>query len=425
MPTALSLLGDVILTKEGEQKAQDVLAGKEVIALYFSAHWCGPCRSFTPHFAKVYEGLKASGKPFETVFVSSDRDEAAFAEYYGAQPWTALPYAARDAKAKLSKKFKVSGIPTVVLLSGDGKLLTTNGREIITNDPEGKEFPWPRKAIFDVLAGGTGEFLSSDDSDVSFDDLKGKHIGIYASASWCPPCKTFTPKLIDTYKKVKEKRDDFEIIFVSSDRSIEDFTAYFRTMPWLAITPNDPRKMTITRHFNIEGIPTFIMLSPDGKVINDNARGSIMEDPDGANFPWPTPLVMDVEENGHLLNESPSLVVMAGSADDAAKATVEAALVAVASAQAEANGEADDDDDDDDKIAFFMSKTADGNVAAQLSRLTNTHPSAKPLAVLIDIPDNGGYYTCEAPVDSEGVLKTFVNDYKEDRLERKQMAPPS
>ena len=34
----------------------------------------------------------------EMVFISSDRDQAAFDEYYNEQPWHALPYADRDQK---------------------------------------------------------------------------------------------------------------------------------------------------------------------------------------------------------------------------------------------------------------------------------------------------------------------------------------
>ena len=57
--------------------AKEALAGK-VKLIYFSAHWCGPCRGFTPQLAKTYEALKAAGKNMELVFVSSDRGEEDF-----------------------------------------------------------------------------------------------------------------------------------------------------------------------------------------------------------------------------------------------------------------------------------------------------------------------------------------------------------
>jgi len=37
------------------------LEGKKV-ALYFSAHWCGPCRGFTPSLKQYYEKINAETK---------------------------------------------------------------------------------------------------------------------------------------------------------------------------------------------------------------------------------------------------------------------------------------------------------------------------------------------------------------------------
>ena len=69
----------VINNKKAKTSVADV--GKAaVVGIYFSAHWCPPCRGFTPELAKIYAQCKAEGKSFEVVFVSSDRDEASFAE---------------------------------------------------------------------------------------------------------------------------------------------------------------------------------------------------------------------------------------------------------------------------------------------------------------------------------------------------------
>ena len=85
----------------------------KVIALYFSAHWCPPCRQFTPHLASIYTNFKkdhALKADWEVVFVSSDRDEESFKEYFGEMPWAALPYDKREAKAALSQLYKVCGL---------------------------------------------------------------------------------------------------------------------------------------------------------------------------------------------------------------------------------------------------------------------------------------------------------------------------
>merc|ERR1711998_237275 len=95
----------------------DALQNK-VFGLYFSAHWCPPCRGFTPKLAETYNTLKAAGKNFEIVFVSSCKSADQFDEYFKEQPWLAVPFADRETKNALSKTFKVSGIPSLVLIDG-------------------------------------------------------------------------------------------------------------------------------------------------------------------------------------------------------------------------------------------------------------------------------------------------------------------
>jgi thiol-disulfide isomerase/thioredoxin len=121
----------------------DALASKgegAVIAIYFSAHWCPPCRGFTPQLAKCYKELKEAGKEFEIVFVSSDKDEESFKEYMSEMPWVALPFAERSLKEDLSGCFGVRGIPTLILLKPDGTLITSEGTEAVSLGAEC--FPW-------------------------------------------------------------------------------------------------------------------------------------------------------------------------------------------------------------------------------------------------------------------------------------------
>merc|ERR1719235_739898 len=93
----------------------DAMKGKKALALYFSAHWCPPCRGFTPKLAEWYK-KDLSSKGLEVVFVSSDRDEGSFKEYFAEQPWLALKYADRKRKEQLSTLFGVNGIPSLCIV---------------------------------------------------------------------------------------------------------------------------------------------------------------------------------------------------------------------------------------------------------------------------------------------------------------------
>jgi thiol-disulfide isomerase/thioredoxin len=76
------------------------------VAIYFSAHWCPPCRAFTPELAKLYTEAKASSPSLRMVFVSCDRDEKSFDEYRSEMPWPAVPL---NSGALLKGYFQFSG----------------------------------------------------------------------------------------------------------------------------------------------------------------------------------------------------------------------------------------------------------------------------------------------------------------------------
>ena len=156
-----SLFGSVLKGKSGNVETS-TLDGKMVF-LYFSAHWCPPCRAFTPKLAEFYVAL---GGKAEIVFVSSDRDEAGFEDYVGSHPWLALPFADRDLKASLRKKFKVAGIPSLVLLDGKANVVTKNGLGIVGGDPAGKAYPWayaagPKPLYVTLISGFLGSGKTS------------------------------------------------------------------------------------------------------------------------------------------------------------------------------------------------------------------------------------------------------------------------
>jgi len=104
----------------------DVPAGDspKYTALYFSAHWCPPCRMFTPKLVEWYKDFKKTHPNFELVFVSSDRDEASMKEYIEGDkmPWPAVKFG--QAESETFRKYSSDGIPYLVLIDENGKDLT-------------------------------------------------------------------------------------------------------------------------------------------------------------------------------------------------------------------------------------------------------------------------------------------------------------
>lgn len=107
--------------------------------------------------------------------------------------------------------------------------------------------------------------------------LKGKPlVAVYFSASWCPPCQSFTPVLAEFYKLHSK---DIEIVYLSSDHSDEEFAGYFGKMPWVA-QPIDLTsallKQELATKCKVKGVPALIVLeTKTGNFVTDMAREQV------------------------------------------------------------------------------------------------------------------------------------------------------
>lgn len=138
------ILPSKLQNAKGEKVDLDSLKGKTV-ALYFSAHWCPPCRAFTPKLVAFRD--QHADQDFEVVFVSLDNSESERKNYIkGAKMnWLMVPGAQSPEAEALANRFQIRGIPALIVLSPEGTLVTREGRLDVMSSPETALQQWKEK----------------------------------------------------------------------------------------------------------------------------------------------------------------------------------------------------------------------------------------------------------------------------------------
>ena len=105
-----------------------------------------------------------------------------------------------------------------------------------------------------------------------------KLYGIYFSMHNCPPCLEFTPVFAELYNETNENGKVLEVVFISGDKTQEEFDKYYAEMPWLALPKGDARQGAIAKKFAVKGVPRLVILKPDGTVLEQNAVQKITQE---------------------------------------------------------------------------------------------------------------------------------------------------
>ncbi len=113
-------------TTDGQPLSLERFKGK-ILLVDFWATWCPPCRAEVPHLVAAYDKYKAKG--FEIVGISFDKDRSALDNYLSANKMTWPQYFdGLGWNNKVGKTYGIRSIPSMVLLDGDGKVVSTNLR---------------------------------------------------------------------------------------------------------------------------------------------------------------------------------------------------------------------------------------------------------------------------------------------------------
>lgn len=171
-----------------------------------SLHLRSPaCKKFNPKLHLFYQ-LQNEKEDFEIIFCSMDRNEDEYSQHSENMPWWCLPYAI-STLPKLAAIYKAHGMPHLVVIDRDGRVLTKDGVNCLSQDPVGKNFPWRPGRIVDLLP---TRYVGTE-TTLSMDSLDDSYLLLYFSAQSDALSKEFTPWLIKAYNIMKSKRSDFEV----------------------------------------------------------------------------------------------------------------------------------------------------------------------------------------------------------------------
>jgi peroxiredoxin len=115
--------------------------------------------------------------------------------------------------------------------------------------------------------------------EVKLSSFRGKYVLVDFWASWCGPCRSENPNLVNAYNQFKNK--NFTVLGVSLDKpgqkdkwlqAIED-----DKLAWTNISDLQYWSSPVVSLYGFDGIPFNVLLDPQGKVIAESLRGPGLE----------------------------------------------------------------------------------------------------------------------------------------------------
>lgn len=82
--------------------------------------------------------------------MSMDESEEKFQEYFAEMPWLSMPYEDKQTRSLLMTELEVRGLPSLVILDEERKVITAKGRDFVLKDPEGAKFPWHPQPLNEI-----------------------------------------------------------------------------------------------------------------------------------------------------------------------------------------------------------------------------------------------------------------------------------
>lgn len=112
-----------------------------------------------------------------------------------------------------------------------------------------------------------------DGQPVQFSEFKGKYVLVDFWASWCGPCRAENPNVLKAYNQYKDK--NFTVLGISLDDNKDKWKKAIMDdkMPWTQVSDLKGFNNVVSTYYGIMGIPSTLLIDPQGKIIAKDLRG--------------------------------------------------------------------------------------------------------------------------------------------------------
>ncbi|MBD0822680.1 TlpA family protein disulfide reductase [Aestuariibaculum marinum] len=117
------------------------------------------------------------------------------------------------------------------------------------------------------------DYVNYEGGKTSLADLKGKYVYVDVWATWCGPCKREIPFLKEVEEKFHDKNIEFVSISIDQQKDFEKWKSMVaeKELKGVQLFADSDWKSSFVQEYQINGIPRFILIDPNGNIVNSNA----------------------------------------------------------------------------------------------------------------------------------------------------------
>jgi thiol-disulfide isomerase/thioredoxin len=107
---------------------------------------------------------------------------------------------------------------------------------------------------------------------------------LYYGASWCPPCRKFSPGFVKYIDQVAAQNPKLTVVLMSNDKVDAEMFKYMKSerMPWVAMPLARLQRTPLLLGYTKGYIPQLVIVDRSGKILADSYSGKTYVGPEAA-----------------------------------------------------------------------------------------------------------------------------------------------